>query len=632
MRALVLMGLGCAWAALAVPPTGALPGSSPAARPEPRAAATSRPRPDPGALRDAQQAAAQGREVSSSAAYAHFLNARLAVGAGDDRAALDQLRLALASDPANPYLLTSLAEALARMDEHAEARRILERLLAASPGDARAHLLLGRVLHESGHRRAAHHLSRARALVPDDPEPYLALIQLHLDRDDVAGAEKIADALAKAVPGETTAQRRLGLVLAKRGDPKRAERLLRRVLAHDPSDAEAWLQVASLAEADGRLEASEEALERALAHIDDPAEVLFSRGRLALRRGAQKAAHAHFTRLFDGGASSELRIRVALLWLGEGQSTRAIATLRPDDAVLREARLSFFAGLLHVRLREFAEAERAFAEAQEDPRLAQEAARERAAALSRVGSHEEALRLLTASVAARPEDPDERVALSQALERAGRAREAEQVLRAEVLRDGTVAVALAGHLQRTERGAEAIAVLEAALTCEPESVRVRQALAHAYARSGRAEEGLRLVRQGAPAWPDHAPTLNFVGYLMAESGLRLDEAERLVRRALELRPKTGAYLDSLGLVLLRQGRVEAALRALREAAGLEPFEPVILDHLGEALRRSGRQAEARRHWQRALELGLGPDVDVPPGFSESVRGKLEALSEPRRSR
>src|SRR5690606_4295565 len=109
-------------------------------------------------------------------------------------------------------------------------------------------------------------------------------------------------------------------------------------------------------------------------------------------------------------------------------------------------------------------------------------------------------------------------------------------------------------------------------------------------------------------------------------GTRLDEAESLIRRALALRPNTGAYLDSLGLVLLRRGRVAAALEVLKEAAQLEPLEPVILDHLGEALRRSGRVGEAKRHWQRALELGVGPDVDVPPGFREAVRGKLEALS------
>ena len=53
--------------------------------------------------------------------------------------------------------------------------------------------------------------------------------------------------------------------------------------------------------------------------------------------------------------------------------------------------------------------------------------------------------------------------------------------------------------------------------------------------------------------PDHAEALNFVGYAYAEQGVRLEEAERLVRRALELKPRSGHILDSLGWVLFRRG-------------------------------------------------------------------------------
>ncbi len=53
----------------------------------------------------------------SAASYAHFLQARLLHHEGDHKSALDELRLALASDDGNPYLLTQIAEEYARLSE-----------------------------------------------------------------------------------------------------------------------------------------------------------------------------------------------------------------------------------------------------------------------------------------------------------------------------------------------------------------------------------------------------------------------------------------------------------------------------------------------------------------------------------
>ena len=241
----------------------------------------------------------------------------------------------------------------------------------------------------------------------------------------------------------------------------------------------------------------------------------------------------------------------------------------------------------------------------------------------------DALKLLRARVAAHPAEREGILGLARALERAGKVREAEGLLTRALAEEPTVALieAHASLLQRQAKAAEAVALLERWTTELPSEPVLRFSLALAYERAGRRGEGLAVMRSLQREQPDNPPVLNFVGYTLAEEGESLDEAERLVRRALELRPDTGAYLDSLGWVLLRKGDVGAALGVLERAAALEPGEPVILDHLGEALRRVGRGTEAQRRWRQALELLRDPDVDVPPGFRESVQGKLEALSE-----
>jgi Flp pilus assembly protein TadD len=126
--------------------------------------------------------------------------------------------------------------------------------------------------------------------------------------------------------------------------------------------------------------------------------------------------------------------------------------------------------------------------------------------------------------------------------------------------------------------------------------------------------------------PDHAPALNFLGYLLAQSGKDLDEAERRVLRALQLRPQTGAFLDSLGWVYFRRGEYLRAVEALERAVSLSPDEPVILEHLGDAYQRASRSEEAAGAWRRALDvLALDPEAAEPPGQRVLLERKLKAL-------
>ncbi len=78
-------------------------------------------------------------------------------------------------------------------------------------------------------------------------------------------------------------------------------------------------------------------------------------------------------------------------------------------------------------------------------------------------------------------------------------------------------------------------------------------------------------------------------------------------RAVELRPRDGYIVDSLGWVYYRMGQYDDAVRELERAAVLRPQDPVINDHLGDALWRVGRIREARFQWRRALSFEPEPD-------------------------
>jgi Tfp pilus assembly protein PilF len=105
--------------------------------------------------------------------------------------------------------------------------------------------------------------------------------------------------------------------------------------------------------------------------------------------------------------------------------------------------------------------------------------------------------------------------------------------------------------------------------------------------------------------PDHPEALNFIGYMYADRGLNLDEAERLIRKALLLRPKNGYMIDSLGWVLFRKNKLDESIRYLKEASDLLPEDPAILEHLGDVYLQSGATQEAAETFNKALQLNPG---------------------------
>ena len=95
---------------------------------------------------------------------------------------------------------------------------------------------------------------------------------------------------------------------------------------------------------------------------------------------------------------------------------------------------------------------------------------------------------------------------------------------------------------------------------------------------------------------------NALGYLYAEQGINLDEAAALVRRALKSVPKSGAYLDSLGLIYFKQGKLDAAIENLEQALHYLPDTPEILLHLVDAYLGKGLKQKALQTLEQAVLL------------------------------
>ena len=103
-----------------------------------------------------------------------------------------------------------------------------------------------------------------------------------------------------------------------------------------------------------------------------------------------------------------------------------------------------------------------------------------------------------------------------------------------------------------------------------------------------------------------AEAYNYLGFMWAEHNMHLDEAEEMIKQALELDSDNGAYLDSLGWVHFRKGRFEEALKdLLRAAQSLEKDDPVVFDHIGDTYAKLNRIPQALEYWQKAIALDPG---------------------------
>ncbi|HWJ46118.1 MAG TPA: tetratricopeptide repeat protein [Candidatus Udaeobacter sp.] len=104
-----------------------------------------------------------------------------------------------------------------------------------------------------------------------------------------------------------------------------------------------------------------------------------------------------------------------------------------------------------------------------------------------------------------------------------------------------------------------------------------------------------------PTDPQAAATLNYLGYMNADRGVKLDESLNYIKQALTFEPNNGAYLDSLGWTYYKLGKYDLAEENLNKAAVHMGSDPTVQEHLGDLYQKTGRLKLAASHWDRAVQ-------------------------------
>lgn len=137
----------------------------------------------------------------------------------------------------------------------------------------------------------------------------------------------------------------------------------------------------------------------------------------------------------------------------------------------------------------------------------------------------------------------------------------------------------------------------------------------------RGEAELEVLYQRDPEDPG---VNNDLGYLYADRGKNLEKAEAMIRKAIADQPNNAAYLDSLGWVLYRQGRIEEAMGPLERAVEEGDTDATIHDHLGDVYFKLQKLDKAKQAWETAARLAA--EAKPPDKRLAEIQKKLESLA------
>jgi len=464
------------------------------------------------------------------------------------------------------------------------------------PQDAPAsyYFMLGRHLEDQqkiNEAIAAH--QKAIALVPESAELRAELAALYARQDRAREALETAEAALQRDPANREANRILGTVYAALSEQRRPFR---------PGDDPAQYGTRAIA----ALEKS-----RRDAGLDINLELML--GRLYLSAKDYTKAVASLRKVVDdqpGYPEGGMLLAAALD--GAGQTADAIAALEET----LEHTPTFYRGAL--RLAELYERERRYVDAADayahaaaaNPRI--DVTAQRAAALINGGKAADARAILELAIknSAAPDaallymlgqaqriqkDPEAAAATVQKLKSSFPDDPRGVYLEAQVLRDR-------GKLD------EAIAAFEGMMKRSPRDGTLVYEYASLLERAGRLPDAERALRGVLAKDPQDANALNSLGYMLADHGLRLDEAVDLVQRALKIEPANPAYLDSLGWAYFRQGKLDLADAPLTQAAERLPASSAVNEHLGDLRLKQERYADAVAAFERSL-AGDGESID-----------------------
>jgi tetratricopeptide (TPR) repeat protein len=603
--------------------------------------------------------------------------------------AIENYKEAIKADPAASMLSEELSDLYIQAGRWREAISDAEETLKQNPNDLAAHRLLARVftrqigdgqrgrIDENMLRRAIDQYQKITQLSPRDTEAWLMLARLQKASDNSVEAEKAYKKALEIDPSSEDALTGLALVYADLGDNRRAADLLKTLADKNPTPrslqalAVAYEQMREFDLAAQALRKqlelnppNEREVQRNLAQdlvfaqkyeealtvynelvMDDPADALaylrmsqiyrqkrdFAKAREAGDKAKALEPNSLEVRYNEVNIlEAEDRVKEAAQLLKDILATTAKRNYNQAERSNRAALLERLASLYRAvdQTENAVDAYRQMGEL--DPSLGPRVSAEVIEAYRNGREFTKAQQEAETAAKKWPDDRMLRVVRSRLLAEVGKSDDAAADLKKMLdgKMDREIYLSLAEVYEKGRKFddmAKALDSAEKLSSSDEEKSGVWFMRGAMYERTKRVDLAETEFRKILKVDPDNAGALNYIGYMLADRNLRLSEALDLINKALEKDPGNGAYLDSLGWVYYRLGRLEEAERNLRVALEKTPRDPTVHDHMADVLMKQSKIREAVAQWEASLkEWDASSPAELRPEEVAAVKSKLES--------
>lgn len=504
----------------------------------------------------------------------------------------------------------------------AKAIRHFEALVKIDPSDADSYVILGRLykLNNQGDK-AQEAFKKVLNSDPSSRDALLSLGQLYIDQgeyDEAIGllsqvpgdemdssllgmlayaygqnhnVDKAAETFEKALaedPENQELRRSYSDVLMTNGRDDAARDQLMKILQADPQDGATYLRLGQLDRQTGKFDPARQELERARTLMPDNLEVPYQQALLEDAVGNEDKAAAIVQDLLKKSENPNGQYTLA------EANNRAIFLERLGSIYRSQEKydlaIETFKQMLSLGK---SQAPRGEGLIIETLRLNHQPA--------------EALKRAAEAVKQYPEDSSLKMLQASLLGEQGQVDQAIQELQG--LLNGTPSdretqLVIAQVYSQARRYPEAEAAAQKALSLSPQPDDQKRAvfiLGSIYEREKKYDLAEEQFKKVLAVDPLNSAAANYLGYMLADRGVRLDESVKYIEKALETDPNNGAYLDSLGWAYFKMNKLDLAELNLEKAARLITNDPTIHEHLGQVYLQEGKKHQAEQQWERALE-------------------------------
>ena len=481
---------------------------------------------------------------------------------------------ALELDPGNEDAMAGLAMVYSDLGDTKNATDMLRKVAEKDPSPRTLMALAATYEQSKDYKLAAETYRRAMEMNPGNADLKRAYAQALFNADDLNAAKTVFEELAAEDPNDLLAALRLSQIYRQKRDFVKAREYSKKALAIDPKNVEIQYNEVSLLEAEGKLP---EAIAAMNAILD--------------------ASSKHPESLSEKSNRIILLERLGYLYRQAEQPEKAAATFR-----------------------EIAEL---------DPEVGGRAEAQVIETYRGAKDFQAADRELTIALKKYPNDRIVKIMQSNVQADLGHYDAAAATMKSlmDGKNDRETWLALAQIYEKSKNWTEMAKCIDAAeklSTTEEDKETIYFMRGSMYERQKQFELSEAEFRKVLAINPNSAAALNYLGYMLADRNIRLEEALEMIKKAVDQESTNAAYLDSLGWVYHRLGREDEAVELLKRSLEHSQRDPAVYDHLGDVYMSQSKVREAIAQWDRSLlEYSANAPSDRDPAEVAKVQKKVE---------